>query len=57
MRPITEANGHYSPRFIGESVPGEAAMIKNVVVGFEDRVGEPIVTDELPDILDWVQFG
>jgi len=57
MSPITEADGHYSPWFIGKSVPGEAAMIKNVVVGFEDRVREPIVADELPDILNWVQFG
>ena len=26
------------------------------VVGFEDAVGEPIVADELPDVLDRVQF-
>ncbi len=32
-------------------------MIENVVVGFEDPVGEPIVADELPDIFDRVQFG
>ncbi len=31
-------------------------MIDEVVVGFEDAVGEPIVPHELPDVLHWVEF-
>ncbi len=32
-------------------------MIDDIVMGFEDAVGEPVVAHELPDILDRVQFG
>lgn len=32
-------------------------MIDNVLGGFEDAIGEPVVAHELPDVLDWVQFG
>ncbi len=32
-------------------------MGDNVVVSFEDTVGEPIVAQELPDVLDRVQLG
>ena len=37
--------------------PGEAAMVEDVVVGFEDAVREPIVVHELPDVLDWIELG
>ena len=42
---------------ISERVPGIAASIDDCVVGFEDTVGEVILAEELPDILDRVQFG
>src|SRR5260221_14384712 len=32
-------------------------MVEQVLVGCEDTVGEPVVTDELPDVFDRVQFG
>ena len=32
-------------------------MIDDIVIRFEDAVGEPVVAHELPDILDRVQFG
>ena len=32
-------------------------MIDDIVIGFEDAVGEPVVAHELPDILHRVQFG
>ena len=32
-------------------------MLKNIVVGAEDAVGEPVVSDELPDVFDRVEFG
>ena len=34
-----------------------AAVVEDVLVGFEDPVGEPVVSDELPDVLDRIQFG
>ena len=57
MSPFTLTNGHDFPGLIDEFVPGEAAVIDDIVVGFEDTVGEPVVAHELPDILDRVQFG
>ena len=32
-------------------------MIEDVFMGFEDAVREPVVTHELPDVFDRVQFG
>ncbi len=40
-----------------ELVPGEAAVVENVVVGFEDAVREPVVAHELPDVLDRIELG
>jgi hypothetical protein len=31
-------------------------MVENIVVGEEHAVGEPVVADELPDVLDRVEF-
>jgi len=33
---MAQSGGHDAPRLIGVSVPGEAAMIEDVVLGFED---------------------
>ena len=57
MCPLTQTNGHDFPGLIDEFVPGEAAMIDDIVMRFKDAVGEPVVAHELPDILDRVQFG
>ena len=32
-------------------------MIEDVVVGLEDPVRQPVVADELPEVLDRVQLG
>ena len=32
-------------------------MIEDVVVVFEDAVGEPVLAHELPDVLDGIEFG
>ena len=56
MCPLTQTNGHDFRGLIDEFVPGEAAVIDDIVMGFEDAVGEPVVAHELPDILDRVQF-
>ena len=42
---------------IEELVPGVATVVDDVVVGFEDPVGQPIVAQELPDILRRIEFG
>ena len=33
-----------------------AAVVDDILVGFEDAVGEPVFADELPDILDRIEF-
>ena len=38
MGPFPQFDGHDAPRLIGKSVPGEAALIEDIVVGFEDAV-------------------
>ena len=57
MRPIAQSDGHDPPGLIDELVPSVAAMIDEIVVGFEDAVGEPVVAHELPDVFDRVEFG
>ena len=32
-------------------------MVDEIIVGFEDAVGEPIVAEELPDVFDRVELG
>jgi hypothetical protein len=57
MRPLAQSDGHDAPWLIGEAVPGEAAMVEDVVVGFEDAVRQPVIAHELPDVFDRVQLG
>lgn len=57
MRPLPHTDGHDAPWLIDEIVPGEAAVVDDVIVGFEDAVRQPVVTHELPDVLDRVEFG
>jgi hypothetical protein len=42
---------------IDEHVPGVAAVIDDVVEGFEDSVRQPVLTHELPDIFLAVELG
>ena len=56
MCPVPHADGDYLPRAVDELVPGFAAEGDDVVVGFEDPVRQPVVAEELPDVLDRVQF-
>ena len=57
MRPLAHSDGHDVPGLIDELVPCEAAVVDDVVVGFEDAVRQPVVAHELPDVFDWVEFG
>lgn len=54
--PGSRADGHDLPGLIDEAVPGLATVIKTILIGFELAVREPVVAQELPDILDRVQL-
>ena len=56
MRPLAQPDGHDLPRTVEERIPGIAAVIDDIVVGFEDAVREPVVAHILPDIFDRVEF-
>ena len=56
MCPISQSDGHDGPRLIDEFVPSIATVVEDIVVGEEHAVGEPVVADELPDVLDRVEF-
>ena len=34
-----------------------ATVIEDIVVVFEDTVGEPVVAHKLPDVLDGIELG
>ena len=57
MRPLAQSDGHDAPRLVDELVPGLAAVVDEIIVGFEDAVGEPVIAHKLPDVFDRVEFG
>ena len=57
MSPMAQPDGHDPPGLIGELVPSIAAMVDEIVVGFEDATGEPVVAHELPDVFHRVDLG
>jgi len=57
MGPFTSPDGHDFPRLIDEFVPGFAAQGDDIVVRFENTVGQPVVAHELPDVFHGVQLG
>ena len=57
MSRLAQSDGHDAPGLIDQVVPSLAAMIDEIVVGFEDAVGKPVVAHELPDILDRIELG
>jgi hypothetical protein len=54
--PIAARDGHDFPRLIDERVPGVAAVIDDVVEGFESSVRQPVLPHELPNIFLAVEF-
>src|SRR2546426_1744617 len=56
MGPLAQSDGHDAPRLVDELVPCRTTMVDEIVVGFEDAVGEPVVAHELPDVLDRVEL-
>jgi hypothetical protein len=57
MSPGSQSDGHNAPGLIGEFIPGSAAMTDEIIVGFKDAIGEPVVAEKLPDVFDWIEFG
>jgi hypothetical protein len=57
VRPFAQSDGHDSPRLIGKLVPCFTAMVDEIVIRFENAIGEPVVADELPDVFHRVEFG
>ena len=57
MRPFSQSDGHDGPGLIDELVPGLAAQSDDFLIGFEDAVGEPVLSDVLPDIFGRIEFG
>ena len=56
MRPLAHSNGRDLPGSVDKGIPGVAAVIDDIVVGFEDAVREPVVAHILPDIFNRVEF-
>jgi hypothetical protein len=56
VRPLAQSDGHDAPGLIDELIPGRAAMVDEIVVRFEDAVGEPVVAHELPNVFDRIEF-
>jgi hypothetical protein len=54
---LAVSDGFNASWLIDEFVPSVAAVIDDVLVGLEDAVQEPVLAHELPDILDWIEFG
>jgi hypothetical protein len=54
---LAQPDGHDFPRTVDERIPSVAAVIDDIVVGFEDAVREPVVAHILPDIFDRVEFS
>jgi hypothetical protein len=43
---MAQSDGHNPPRLVDELVPCLAAVVDEIIVGFEDAIGEPIVAHE-----------
>jgi hypothetical protein len=43
MSPIAQSDGGDLPGLVDEAVPGEATVVEDVLVGFEDAIGQPVV--------------
>src|SRR5918911_5661010 len=56
MGPVTESDGHDTPGFVHQPVPSPAAVIDDSLMGGEDPVRQPVVTQELPHVLHRIEF-
>lgn len=56
MSPQAASDGDYALGLADQLVPCITAMIEDLIVGVEDRVGEPVFPHELPDVFDGIEF-
>jgi hypothetical protein len=56
MGPVTEPERHDTPGLIGEPGPGGTAVIQDVLVTAEHPVGDPVLAQELPDVLHRIEL-
>ena len=57
MRPPAHSDGHDAPGLGDDLVPDVATLVEDVGIGWEDPVAEPVVVDELPQVLDRIELG
>jgi hypothetical protein len=43
MRPLAQPDGHDLPGAVDKGIPSVAAVIDDIVVGFEDAVGDSFI--------------
>ena len=55
--PIASGDGHDLPGVVDEGVPSVAAVVDDIVEGFENSVRQPVLPHELPDVFLAVEFG
>jgi hypothetical protein len=57
VSPIAASDRHDLPGLVDERVAGVAAVVDDVVEGFEDAVRQPVCSHELPDIFLRIESG
>ncbi len=57
MGPLGHSGGHDVPWMAKEIVLGEAAVVDDVVGGFEEAVREPVIAHEFPHIFGRVELS
>lgn len=57
MSPLSHSDRHDAPWLADDVVPGEAAVVDDLVIEFEGTVREPVITNELPHVFSRVEFG
>ena len=57
MSPLPPTDGHDLPWSVLQFSPSVAAVVDDILIGFEDAVREPVFTDELPDVFNGIEFG
>lgn len=57
VRPVAHADGGDGFGLLDEVVPGLAGGVDDGVVVVKDAVGEPVLSEVLPDVFDWVELG
>ncbi len=55
--PLLDLIGAAAGHIRGDAAVNDAGGIEDILVGLEGAVGEVGLSQELPEVLDWVQFG